>query len=416
MNDQGTVPTHDRTMLRELARQVAEIAALPVQQQTRRQWRALNGLKPERPMVIIDQVCWNEMNVDDELTSRCQDAFARGLETRLRRILYAWKHMRTDMVVEPCIDIHKVFHDDGFGLSIDEHTAAIDPQNDVRGHYYIDQLRTDEDLEKLHPPNITLDRQATAELEAQVRDIFAGLLTVRMQGYEPWFRPWDIIPMWHSVESCLMDVIDRPNFVHRLMQRFSAALFTMLNRLEAGGLLRGPQALIHCTGAWSDELPADGYDPQYPRAKDLWTAGMAQVFSSVSPAMHKEFEIDYAIPWYARFGLGYYGCCEPLDRKLDIVRLLPNLRKVSMSPWVDVERGAAGLGPEYVFSRKPAPALLAADSFDPAGVEADLRTTLEACARHRRPVELILKDISTVRYQPQRLWQWADIAAGLVRG
>ena len=25
-------------------------------------------------------------------------------------------------------------------------------------------------------------------------------------------------------------------------------------------------------------------------------------------------------------------------------------------------------------------------------------------------VELIMKDISTVRYQPQRLWQWAEIA------
>ena len=25
-------------------------------------------------------------------------------------------------------------------------------------------------------------------------------------------------------------------------------------------------------------------------------------------------------------------------------------------------------------------------------------------------VELIMKDISTVRYQPQRLWEWAEIA------
>ena len=31
-------------------------------------------------MVMIDQVCWNEMNVDDELTLHCADAECRGYE------------------------------------------------------------------------------------------------------------------------------------------------------------------------------------------------------------------------------------------------------------------------------------------------------------------------------------------------
>ena len=30
-------------------------------------------------------------------------------------------------------------------------------------------------------------------------------------------------------------------------------------------------------------------------------------------------------------------------------------------------------------------------------------------------VELIMKDISTVRYQPQRLWEWAAIAMEVVQ-
>ena len=30
------------------------------------------------------------------------------------------------------------------------------------------------------------------------------------------------------------------------------------------------------------------------------------------------------------------------------------------------------------------------------------------------PLEFILKDISTVRYQPQRLWAWADVAMRVV--
>ena len=133
-------------------------------------------------------------------------------------------------------------------------------------------------------------------------------------------------------------------------------------------------------------------------------------------AVHQEFELDYMNPIYARFGLVYYGCCEPLDKKLDIVKKIPNVRKISMSPWVDVEAGAARIGRGYVFSREPSPAFLAVDDWDPKAVEADLRGTLEACARHGCPVEFILKDIRTVRYQPQRLWEWSDIAMRLVRG
>jgi hypothetical protein len=82
---------------------------------------------------------------------------------------------------------------------------------------------------------------------------------------------------------------------------------------------------------------------------------------------------------------------------------------------VDEEAGAAGLGSKHVFSRKPTPALLAVDNYDLQAVEDHLRKTIDACRRHNTPLELILKDISTVRYQPQRLWQWHDIAMRLVQ-
>jgi hypothetical protein len=132
--------------------------------------------------------------------------------------------------------------------------------------------------------------------------------------------------------------------------------------------------------------------------------------------MHKEFWLDYAAKWFSRFGLGYYGCCEPLDGKIEIIRQVPHVRKISMSPWVDVAKGAERIGRDFVFSRKPSPALLAGDRWEPDRVERDLRITLEQCALHGCPVELILKDISTVRYRPQRLWEWADLAMRVVSG
>ena len=47
-------------------------------------------------MVMIDQVCWNEMAVGDELTLRCTDAECRGYEQELRRLLFQWRHFPVD--------------------------------------------------------------------------------------------------------------------------------------------------------------------------------------------------------------------------------------------------------------------------------------------------------------------------------
>ncbi len=405
---------NDRAVLRELGRQVAEIAALPEQQKTIALWKANNGLKPVRAMVMIDQMPWHEMDVDGELTLRTEDEFCRGLETRLRRTLYLWKHMRADMVVEPVVEMSKAIRGADFGLRTNEEIAVSDPCNDVVGHRYLDQIRTDEDLLKIRTPEIALDERATAQTEQRAHDLFDGVLGIRMQGAFPSFAPWDQIVQWHGVGSLLVDLADRPEFMHRMVSRLTEAHLSLLDQLEAKGLLGAGQGTIHCTGAYTDELPAPGFDPRHPRAKDLWTCGMAQIFSSVSPAMHDEFELRYAARWYARFGLGYYGCCEPLDMKVDIIRKLPHVRKISMSPWVDVERGAERIGRDFVFSRKPSPALLAGDTWHPDLVERDLRETLAACARHGCPAELILKDISTVRYQPRRLWEWAEVARRVV--
>jgi hypothetical protein len=131
--------------------------------------------------------------------------------------------------------------------------------------------------------------------------------------------------------------------------------------------------------------------------------------------MHQEFELDYAVKWYSRFGLAYYGCCDQLHHKIDMLRQIPNLRKISMSPLADVERGAERIGGDFVFSRKPNPAVFVTDSWEPDFIERDIRETVEQCDRYGCPVEIIMKDISTVRYKPQRLWEWADIAMRTVR-
>ena len=411
-----SVSKKDRDLLRELASEVAEIAALPVQQETIALWKASNGLKPVRPMVMIDQVCWHEMDVDGELSVQSEDGFCRSLEGGLRRTLYSWRHMRADMVVEPVIDIPKAIRGMDFGVRTVEETAVTDPRGGVVGHCYIGQFKTDEDIGKIQMPQVVFDEEATAQAEEKAHDLFDGILEVRMQGALPGFAPWDRIVQWCGVTDIILALADRPEFVHAIVSRLTEAHLSMLDQLEEQNLLGFGQGRIHCTGAYTDELPAPGFDPEHVRTEDLWTSGQAQIFSTVSPAMHKEFWLDYAKRWYERFGLGYYGCCEPLDGKIDIIRELPHVRKISMSPWVDIDRGAERIGRDLVFSRKPSPAFLARDPWQPDLVREDLQDTLDRCAPHGCPVEFILKDISTVRYEPQRLWEWADVAMRVAQG
>jgi hypothetical protein len=402
--------TADVAVLRKLAGRVAAIAALPVQEEKRVLWRRLNARRPVRPLVMIDQVCWNEMDVGDELRLQCTDKECREYEQRLRRILYQWKHFPVDRVVEPYINVFKAVHNSGFGMAVKEEIAVSDPTNSVVGHKFENQFQTEADLEKIQMPRIRHDEAETNRRLAIAHELFDGLLDVRPCGLEPYLSAWDPISTWMGVENALYALVDRPEFMHRLLARVTEGYLVMLDQLESQGLLCARQSLIHCTGAEADDLPAPGYDPQRPRTKDLWMYGLAQMLATVSPAMFQEFEVDYASRICARFGLVYYGCCDPLDGKMAEVRLIPNVRKVSMSPWVDEERGAAAIGGDYVYSRKPNPALLATDRFQPDQIRADLMATRRACERHGCPLEFILKDISTVRYEPERLTEWAKIA------
>jgi hypothetical protein len=220
-----------------------------------------------------------------------------------------------------------------------------------------------------------------------------------------------------GVTDALYGIIDEPEMMHALAKRIADGYMSLLDQAEEKGLLCHHQALIHCTGAWTDELPHEGFDEKKPRCEDLWMFGLAQMFSTVSPAMFEEYEIDYMRPICQRFGLVYYGCCDPLDGKMKEVRKLPHVRKVSMSPWADKERGAANIGHDFVFSNKPNPAFLA----DPTGfhddiIRNDLTQTREICRKNGSPLEFILKDLSTINKEPERLDKWADIAMRVAQG
>ena len=399
----------DRDVLRRLAGSFAEIASLPVQGDLARQWADLNGLRPTRPLVRIFQIPWHEFADEDEMTLQCEDPWARGLENGLRQTLYQWRHMRDDLVLEPVMNARLAVTDSGFGIG---EVSDINNSSGLASRHFHEQIKDLSDVEKIRFPEVSHDEQATQRGLERLTELFGDLMPVRTRGTSHfWFAPWDVLITWYGVETAMLDMALRPELVNAAIGRLVDAWLHRLDQYEALNLLSLSDA---GTGVGSgglgttNELPQPDADPAHVRPMDLWGCATPQIFSEVSPAMHQEFALRHELRWLERWGLNYYGCCEPLHTKMDILRQVPRLRKISCSPKADKASMAEQCGRDVVISLKPNPAVFAGSYWSPEVARRELREDLEklqGCV-----VEIILKDISTVSFDPQRLWQWAQIA------
>lgn len=401
----------ERRILRDLASRYMEIASLPVQAEKRDLWKALNRSRMERPMVVIDQLPWNELNDDGSLTCQIADPFWRGIENQLRSTIYRWNRFPADMVVEPFVTIPKAISCTGYGISIEEETQATDATNSVVSHHFFNQLQTEEDLEKIKDMHFTHDEAQSRLWMEEAADVFDGVAPVLQSGGSQFhLGVWDTISMLMGVTNAYIDLLDRPEFIHAIMEKFTHSVLNGIKEANELGIHNDIANTCHCSYIYTDELLPDFGQGKGSQSRNCWAFGMAQLFSSVSPDITEEFEIPYITRMAKPFGMIYYGCCDRLDDRLEMVKRIPHLRKVSCSPWSDREAFAEKIGPTLIMSNKPTPAYLAADSMDEDEIRRDIRRTIDAARNHHVNLELILKDISTVRYQPQRLTRWAEIA------
>jgi len=158
---------------------------------------------------------------------------------------------------------------------------------------------------------------------------------------------------------------------------------------------------------FTEELPQDDFDGRV-RCVDMWGFTESQETVSVSPGMYEEFIFPYEKPIMERFGLTCYGCCEGLHLRWHVCRNHHNLRRVSCSPWADIERMAEYVEDKYILSMKPNPAAISAPDIDEAAIRQELRQALDATAGCC--VELIMKDNHTIGQRPENVVRWCQIA------
>jgi len=397
----------EKQVLRTLAAQYAEAAALPVQQEKKRLWLKLNHLQMERPMLTIDQIPWNEMDVDGSLICSVQDPYWRNVEWELRTMLYKFRHMPADMVLNPYLCLPKPIHNSGWGLEPRTSRSIELEAGGTLSREFINQIETMDDVERIRMPVLTLDEKREAEICELAKELFDGIIDFRMTGLCMHLGIWDSISMWMGVENCYFALMDEPELIHALMEKLTRGILGTIEQLNAIEGFDINSNLCHCSQTFLEDMPKEN---DLPLSGNAWAFGLAQLFTSVSPAITDEFEVQYMKRVFPYFGAIYYGCCDRLDDRMHVIEKLPKIRKLSCSPWSEREHFAQVMPRYCVMSNKPNPAFLASGKLDEQLIRDDIRRTIDAAKAHNRNLELILKDISTVNHNPSCLWRWQEIA------
>jgi len=389
--------------LRELASRVMEIARGRENDEAAERWRAVNGLrKPDRPPVWCKPVgAWKEILPPQSFS--CSDPFLRSMENYFRRVLV--KHdIGDDSIVPPFFPVAAVFSVDPpntWGVEVKRH----DPGEEGGAWKYDPPLKTEADLEKLRMPAFRYEKEKTEELASRASEVLGGVMEPRVVCSPPLDGTLctyaaDLM----GLNDLMVNLIDKPDTVHRLMGYLRDAVLAAMEYVEREGILTpNNDAPMTC----SDPVgPDPGKGPL--RLENLWTMVNSQEFDQVSPGMWREFLLAYQLPILERFGLSAYGCCENLTHKIDDVLAIPNLRIFVCSAWTDLDTVVEKVGRDFVIMwREKATRVVFSEDMKPirAKLDEDLRK-MKGCF-----VQIVLRELQTLSGRGvERLRAWTEAA------
>ena len=415
--DTRLVQKSDIERLRGLFRRQREASQDPVMAERRQLWTAHNDLRSRRPMLLAETG-----GVLDELVPvsllQCQEAWARSMERGLLETIFRYEQVRDDWVVPGWIDVGWDVTFGDYGVS---HELVRGNNDGKLGSYHWDPpiKDLDKDFDRLHFRALSVDREKTMARKAFLEEHFGDILPVRIRGSYWWTTglTWEVINLI-GIEPLMLAMYDNPAGLHRLMAYLRDNFMRQIDWFEQEGLLTLNNEYDYVGSGsmgFTSELPGPGWREGDPvRANHLWGLSESQETVGVSPKLFEEFIFPYQLPVISRFGLSYYGCCEPVNKRIHIIKRFPNLRKVSVSPWADQRKMAEEVGKQVVFCRKPNPTLISTDVFDEAAIRADIHQTLAESEGVN--LEFAMKDVHTLRDQPWRLGRWVELARQEIEG
>jgi hypothetical protein len=402
------ISKEDKSVLRALAQKVRQLSELPVQKERIDLWTAHHSLKETRPLVFIDpEMAWYELLPGESL--RCTGNLARIWEFRLLKEIFWQEEIKDDRVCCAVMPVHYVFEESGFGIERELGGFSY------TGAYEIKSVLTDyDDMSALKFRQIEIDKAKSEKLFAAAHDVFDGILEVRV--VNSWWYSFgltvDAIYL-RGFENFLLDTYDHPDELHALMRFLSDESMNRLDFLEQNGLLslnNGGEFMGTGGYGWCDELPGEPYNSAKVTPRNMWGYSESQETVSMSPDAFDEFVLPYQLPLLSRFGLNAYGCCEPLDTRIDILlKKIPRLRKVTVSPWSDVKFMAEKLGKDYVYCWKMNPACIATEKINEDEIRAIAKEAFSVTREHGCPAEVLMRDVRTLANNKMNAIRWVEI-------
>ena len=404
--DKLVISREDQGILRHLAGQVAQLAARPIENEKRDLWFRHNALEATRPLIFCDpENGWNEIITETQI--QCRGELAWWWEMTLRKEMFWGESMGDDRVIEPYFDIPYLYEESDWGM----HATKVGGQSGS-AYTWDSPLKSYDDLNKLHSPSISVDYEATNSLLSLAKKVLGDLLTVRLKGWWWWtLGMTNALVNLRGLQQIMFDTYDHPEELHQLMGILRDGVLAKLDFLEKNALLslNNDGTYVGSGGyGYTRELPQKDFDGKTVRTCDMWGFCESQETIGFSPDMFAEFVFPYQLPILERFGLNCYGCCEPLDRRWDVIKKMPRLRRVSVSPWANRADMADKLGDQYIYSMKPNPVDLAVPSLNEERIRTGLRRDLQITRNCH--VEVIMKDTHTIGNNPQNVIHWCQIA------
>jgi len=399
----------DQTILRELAARYMDICRKDVQRERRALWRRHNSLQRTRPLIYVRACGFYEMPASHCV---CQDQFFLEYEYWFRYQIFR-DSLNDDSIFEPWVTLSASRPPAGWGLE-----TPLQRPEELRGAFKIDYpIKNLADADRMRPARHEINEAATAERLARLQDAIGELIPINVDR-GPAYRMWtaDIssdLGYLRGIENIMLDMLDNPEWLHRLVAFMRDGILQAHEQAEAAGDwslgTHQNQAMPYAT-----ELRDPAPNVNGIQRNELWCFMAAQEFTAVSPEMHNEFLLQYQLPILKTFGLVAYGCCEDLTRKIDMLRQIPNLRRIAVSPFANVARCAEQIGTDYVLSYRPSPSDMVSYDFNPDRIRRILKRDLETCKNCH--TDITLKDVETVQNDPERVRRWVALCREVIDG
>ncbi|MDR0473333.1 MAG: hypothetical protein LBH43_06650 [Treponema sp.] len=404
----------ERIYVRELAKKLAEIAALPVMEKRLKKWRALNNGEIDTPLVTVE---FNGPPEEVFPPLKCESPLARNLEKQISKNIRNHELLDDDRVIPGCVSVNIPNRITPFGINV-EHIPAYHSDGQRSMGYALEYIIEDlqADYGKLKKTVIHTDAglKEAKEEQAKIEEFLGGLLPVKICFPSFYFVLGNVVLNFMGMQNMMITLYDYPELFHQLMNTLTEDYLRYMKEIEdAGAILCNNDGSWLGQGSWgyTDSLPStDEKSGQAVTFADVWGYTNFQETVGMSPQMFDEFFFSYMEKITRRFGLLSYGCCEPADGLWDrCLSRLANLRKVSVSAWCREEALAEKIrGKKIVYHRKPSANYISVDSvFNESAFGGHIAKSVKAAAGC--PLEVTFREELTVHGEPQRLTRAVEI-------